>query len=136
MTTCQTSDVPVTVVDILLIARSLVLEPWHFTRLVSGSATCRPGPFALDDSGDLHRLVIGPVCPFLLHTNDGGAFCGLIGVRPVCQRPLEESDLTIHAEVARGWNAYAQRWPAGSGLDLTDLTRYALDVTSVLLDRS
>lgn len=139
--TCQTAVLAVTVVDVLRIARGLVLNPWEFVRLIPAPATAQPAPFVLDNSDSCHQLVLGSAnsaatCPFLLHTNEGAVCCGLgSSLRPPCQRPAEQYgavDLSIHLAVAQGWNAYAGRWPKEAGLDLTDLSRYVLDAASVL----
>jgi Fe-S-cluster containining protein len=76
--------------DVTRIARTLAVPPWTFTVAIASDADA-PDAFALDHSGERHRLALvrtriapedAPFCTFLVRATDGAARCGLGDGRP------------------------------------------------------
>ncbi len=117
-----------TAVDAVAIARSLSIEPSLFACLIAATSDDAVASFALDNGGGRYLLAMRVPCPFVLQTNDGGAFCGLAATRPVCRRQNDRHALVVHGRVVDRWNAIATRLPPESGLGLDDVCRYLMDV--------
>jgi Fe-S-cluster containining protein len=89
-TCCAYYVVYVTGDDVVRIARTLSVPAWTFTAAMPSEATL-PDAFALDGSGNRHRLALvrtqletgtRPFCTFLVRATGGAARCGLGEGRP------------------------------------------------------
>ena len=85
---CSRGAKNVTGADIVRIARTLALEPWHFTQTAPAAAD-DPAGIVLDAGRRRVTLTLANAvqgCVFLLRTGGGGSCCGLGDFAPVsCQ---------------------------------------------------
>ena len=121
------ASVPLTAVDIVVIAQALSIEPTLFARLVPAALDDDRASFVLDSCDARYQLAMRVPCPFVLRMNDGSAFCGLSATRPVCWRRDNRRDLAVHTSVVDRWNAVATRASPESGLGLADVCRYVME---------